>query len=507
MRNLFAAVPLLLLTPVDSELCAFAQEAVRLADRHPELLGAIEDDLDCLGKNKKAMRQADRQWREEQTGRLEGFESAAQRPVNAGDLKLGVGRPRTPALAVFLFLLMRGFWGGPKDSSAATVFAESSTLQVMFFNLRIAMPKPSTLVELCNTVSNETRRRIMATQALDAKAEGLDDFSELLIDSTATEANSQWPVDSEMIAGLLERVQRTGKNLKRFGIDEFQDPNVCNAISAMLKLDKRINMSMGRKGAEEARRRDYSSLIALAHDTIGALVPAIVRSANKVEKATNLRPSLHQKALASVGQMQQDISQCRKAIEACKKRVIEERKVAASEKVYSRSDPTAAMIVKGGREPVLGYKPQLVRSRRGGFICAILVPQGNTADSSEFEPAIAQAIENTQRIPDATNSDDGYASAQNREAMLSKGVKVVSMSGAKGKKITPQDEWDSEAYRDARNGRSAVESLMFTIKYCHGFGRLRRRGLAAVEAELLEKVLAYNLLRTIEVRRRVRLAA
>ena len=66
--------------------------------------------------------------------------------------------------------------------------------------------------------------------------------------------------------------------------------------------------------------------------------------------------------------------------------------------------------------------------------------------------------------------------------------------------IDPQ----SEAYRKARGDRSAVESLMFTIKDGFEFGELGRRGLSAVREELLEKVLAYNCCRIILMRKRHR---
>lgn len=40
-------------------------------------------------------------------------------------------------------------------------------------------------------------------------------------------------------------------------------------------------------------------------------------------------------------------------------RVLQGGKVKAEEKILSLSDEDAAMIVKGSREPTLGYKPQV----------------------------------------------------------------------------------------------------------------------------------------------------
>ncbi len=81
-------------------------------------------------------------------------------------------------------------------------------------------------------------------------------------------------------------------------------------------------------------------------------------------------------------------------------------------------------------------------------------------------------------------------------------MKTLSISGAKGKKLTDPEDWDSDAYRDARRNRSAVESLMFTIKDGFEFGELGRRGIDAVRNELLEKVLAYNSCRIILLKKR-----
>ncbi len=72
------------------------------------------------------------------------------------------------------------------------------------------------------------------------------------------------------------------------------------------------------------------------------------------------------------------------------------------------------------------------------------------------------------------------------------GIKIVSISGAKGKKITPENDWNSDDYKYARADRSAVESTIFTLKYMFEFGKLRRREIDNVREELLEKVIVFN---------------
>lgn len=81
-------------------------------------------------------------------------------------------------------------------------------------------------------------------------------------------------------------------------------------------------------------------------------------------------------------------------------------------------------------------------------------------------------------------------------------MRDISISGAKRRNITSVEEWKSELFTEARNQRSSVESLMFTIKYNHKFGRLMRGGIESVRAELLEKVVTYNFCRIIKLSKR-----
>ena len=79
------------------------------------------------------------------------------------------------------------------------------------------------------------------------------------------------------------------------------------------------------------------------------------------------------------------------------------------------------------------------------------------------------------------------------EEVLHLGIKVVSISGAKGKKLIEAQQWKSRPYRQARAERSAIESLLFTLKEGFEFGEMARRTHENALAEMLEKVLAYNI--------------
>ena len=205
-------------------------------------------------------------------------------------------------------------------------------------------------------------------------------------------------------------------------------------------------------------------------------------------------PSQRVRATKLVGWLQTDLDNLTQVVQNCEARVLRNEKVPMSEKVLSVSDPDVGYIAKGGREPVVGYKPNLARSGNG-FVTGLIVPRGNASDSGQLVSIFEQVVRRTSVTPDTVSVDDGYSSAAGRTTILARGPKTVSISGSKGKKITPAADWDSEAYAVARDDRSAVESLMYTIKYGFDFGRVARRGLENVRAELLEKVLAYNFCR------------
>jgi len=499
MNTLFRAVPLLfLLPPPDSELLAFLQEADRLVEREPRVLRSIEEDLDRHGKLKKALRLLDAQWMQ---ARSEGLPTVAMEPasVEPDKLRLEVGRPRTSAYVVYLFLVGRGYQGGFKSSETMTLLQESTTMAVLLTNLGTKMPGLSTLNELVNAVSNETRELILDAQLREVLDEGWDDFSTLLIDSTAVEGNTQWPKDSHLMVCLLARLLHRGRKLDRLQLARLDEPRANKLLGKMSQIDKQISMGAGKRGSDSERKKLYAKLLRMASKALALLEPHVQRTEQALV-VLDILPSRHHMAARLVGWLRQDMLSLQRVVECCRARVLRGLKVPVELKILSVSDEDVGYIAKGGRETVVGYKPQLGRSG-AGFVVGLNVPRGNAADSGQLVPMFEQQVRRTEVVPSTVSVDDGYSSTSGRAHLLERGVKVVSISGSKGKHITPPEDWDDLEYVAARDARSAVESLMFTIKHGFDFGRVARRGLENVRAEMLEKVLAYNFCRMAGCRR------
>ena len=492
----FAPVPLLHLAPaVDSEFYAFLKEVHELAVGFPAILNAINADLDLHGQHKKALRIMDAQWEEARRDRLPTIDCVPITAVVPESLQLGAGRPRTAAYLVYLFMASRGYFGGFKSAGATTLVTESVTLLVFLANAGYKLPGQSTLTELVNAVSLATREKILDAQLCAALNEGWDDYKMMTEDSTSVEGNVLWPTESRLMVDLVARLCRRGGRLDTFGLPNFSESRIAKVLGAMSHFELEISLGLGsnRRKAARERRRLYVQLMKKAHRAIELLAPQVERTRAALE-SLDVLPSQCDRATRLVKWLQTDLENLRRVVQCCEARVLRVEQVPVEEKVLSVSDPDVGFIAKGGRESVVGYKPQLARSR-AGFVTGLIVPQGNASDSCQLVPMFEQVVRRTGVIPDTVSTDDGYSSARGRATLLARGVKVVSISGSKGKKITPPEDWDSEPYAVARDDRSAVESLMFTIKYGFDFGRVARRGLECVRAELLEKVLAYNFCR------------
>ncbi len=478
----------------DTELTKFCEEVLSLGRKYPEIHRLIKADQDRRGKQKKQLRKLDRQYQLGQIPDLPDFDREISE-LSENDLELETGRPRMKAEHVLLFLCLRGYFGSVTDWEVCDRIRDSMTLYALFGNQRLRIPAPTTILENINCLSGETRDYIMRCQLADILADGLDDFSYLLFDSTSVEASSCWPTDAGVISRLLERVYVYGRKIERFGIQPVPDFYLPVWFKELKELLFKINNARGTRQCSKKKKIKslYRNFLKTAHKANEYLL-RMFELRSVIIKDMPLRPSVKLQLLGIHRNMEDDLQAVSQVLYYTKDRILNDVVLPSSEKVLSLSDSTAAFIKKGQRNPVIGYKPQLTRSGNG-FVTAMLLEQGNTSDSASLLPLTKLHKHNTGVIPGFVSADDGYSSKEGFDACLRLGVENICLSGSKGKKIIPGELWESEAYIAGRKNRSAVESLMFTLKYVFGFGRMRRRGLENVRAEMTEKVIAYNIRR------------
>jgi hypothetical protein len=502
------SINLFFLTLPVNEFSQYLKEAHDLVSRYPVILKNITEDLDKRAKNKKKLRLLDRQWKLSQTKKLPGIFINGKitfEEINAEELCLEAGCPRMDAYLVYMFMMMRGFLGGIKTGELKLFFSESKTVELLLSSCNESKrPGFSTISENINAVSNDTRELIFDYQILMVSDEGLDDFKELTIDSTSVKGNSAWPTDSGILTGLVMRMYHRGKKLHKFGIRDISDRRFPTIMATMKKHSKQINFSINKPKGKIKRKRLYGKLLKEASSAHNLFLSELTKVKQSfLEVSGHLEPSGEIRLKRLIRFLEEDLCSLSKVIGYCWRRIYQSESTDSRDKVLSLSDKSVGFIKKGDREPVIGYKPQLGRSKNG-FIPAFKLPQGNGSDSGHFLEVCRDNIKRTMSIPEKISTDDGYANKGVREKLLEMGVQVVSISGSKGKRIINPADWEKDEYVKARNDRSSVESLMFTIKHGFDFGRVMRRGIENVRAELLEKVMAYNFSRIMLVKVRLK---
>ena len=511
--------PTLFPIEVETSFSEVLREGFPLLKKDPDILKRIDHDLDSYALEKKAWRLADKAWRDRQTLPLgleieevmkfeknqEDTESSSDDDAEdfegyPGD-QLGIGRPRMKAETVFLFMLYRGYFGSVTDARSKDGIMDSRTIHYYFQIHGLGkLPRASTIHDNVQAVSYETRNYIYLCQLADVKDQGIDDYKRLTLDSTAVMANSSWPVDSGVIYRLLDRAFRNSQSLSKYGVPNFMPWHSELWLSKISSLNFRINVISG-KGAKVKRRGFYRSLYTEAEKVIAHLLNEINKHVESMEQA-DLPPMLAERLMLLRTCIENDIEDAIRVIGYSRRRVIEGKKIPNADKILSLSDGSAAFILKGDREPVLGYRPQVGRSGNG-FVTVLYVPEGNAADSPQLVSLVEEVIRNTGVVSSSISADDGYCSANGVGSVrMIPGVEGVSISGSKGKRLISEEDWESELYKEARRNRSSVESLIFTLKFVYGFGNLRRRGIDAVRIELLEKAIVHNLSRLVVLKKR-----
>lgn len=486
--QLFAGFP-------SSDLADVIRESLAFLDRHPALLAMVDADLDAYGLQKKAQRL---QRQRELLASHPSLGIGETPTTDTVDMTLAAGRPRTPALVVFLFLILRGRYGSASDQDVCERFRESKSMEYLLAARGYRMPSRQTLVDNLNAVSNATREAILDAQVEDCRTEGLDDFNEIAIDSTAVCACSAWPNDASLGARSLQRACRELAVLRDMGLVDYRDGWKLRWREQVVSLARGINMLRGKK-ANAKRRQLYRKLVNTMEKLMVSIkeIYKLLLSEDTSRLHVTVRTVRERHLLNGV----RALINGWKASNQIQARVLEHQTLPMDEKLLSLADSDATLIIKGDRQTVLGYRPGLSRSREG-FIVDLALEKGNTSDARVLIKTVQAVASRTGAVPQKVTTDDGYASTKNMADLERLGVGLVTFSGAKGKKITPQKVWDSEEAIEQRARRSAVESLMAVMKGDYFFARMRRCGVENVRAEMLEKVLAYNFDRILLVRER-----
>lgn len=496
-----------ILSAPDSELKEILLEGRKLLIFDSEILIRIGQDIDAAAKIKKANRIEDQHYYDQLNGTIPSMKSyLSQDPCDTTELVLLDGRPRLlDPESLFYLMLCRAHLDSVTSIKAIDRLKDSVIMQSYFESRGMRLPSPNTILDNINAVTNDTRDYIYNAEMRMITNSGWDSMDLVTVDSFSVSGNSDWPTDSRIILKLLRRCYRIGSHhIPLYGLPGFTSSLIPRWLQDLGKLDFDMSNVCGKSGSKRKLKKLYRRYFHRVNKVVSHMMDQVSRYLSEWENPKGLSPRRHRMAKALIDRIILDIEGVIRVYSYAEDRVFRGITLPGPEKILSLSDECASFIKKGGREPVIGYKPQIVRSGKG-FITAFEIEQGNPSDASRLVPLIEQHCANTATLPHTVSADDGYSSTSNRNNLLKEGVQTVSISGSKGKKITPESEWESLEYKEARRIRSAVESIVFVLRYKFHLGSFTRREIDGVRAEMTEKVITHNLWRISYLRQKERL--
>ncbi len=477
--------------------------ATELVKLHPEILLWIKNDQDKFAKNEKLERLLDNRFIEEQTMELisKTDTEKSNSKLKREDLTLETGSPRMQPIIVFLFFIFRCYYGSFCKKKEIDRLFDSMTVYNWFLKYGVSrIPSVSAILQNVNKISNETREKIFTLQCDLAYDENLDDFETSIMDSTSVAANTSFPTDVSILRKLLKRSYHNLKTTCKILLIPLPTKYFDGWFEELNSLVFEIEMGK-LKGKD--KKRKAKELLEISRKIQKRLSDEQKRlQLLYSKKLPGFLPSQQKKIEKKWAGINKDLEMSISVAEYTSTHLIEGEKTKSKDKILSVSDDNVGFIIKGSlRSAVIGYKPQLVRSGNG-IITAMNLTEGNVPDSVAFKPTLKEDFERTKKVSRLVNTDDGYTSKANFEWAQETNIEILSCNGINGRKLTSDEDWESTEYMIARSDRSTVEGLISTLKLVYNFGKVCRRGIENVRAEMLEKVIAYNFYRIQLLRKR-----
>lgn len=340
-------------------------------------------------------------------------------------------------------------------------------------------PRKSILQENIKTISEQSWEEIHQLLINYAVKHKIEKGRKVRVDSTAIETDIHYPTDSTLLADGIRIITRwlsAGKALSPAPAYRYSDHN---------RVVKKRVMTILNSKKEKARKATYQDLIQYAGRVVNYALSAITR----------LRDYDGLEFLSAQGiatKVERAVDLLGKVIDQTRRRVIQDEKVPASEKVVSFFEEHTDIIVKGQRDTTYGHKIFLT----GGastLILDCLIEQGNPADSDRYKTLLERQQQLLGRMPRQITADGGFASRGN--LAFAKANQVKDAVFAKRRELSvlamARSQW---VYKRLRNFRAGIEAGISVLKRAFGLDRCTWSGWASFKQYVLSSVVSYNLL-------------
>jgi IS5 family transposase len=398
------------------------------------------------------------------------------------------GRNSTPVEVILRMLAVKRLYGLSYERTEYQV-RDSLVLRQFCRIYFKEVPDDTTLIRWAGLIQPETLERFnqrltqLATQLKVTKGR------KLRTDGTVVETNIHHPSDSSLLADsvrVLGRTLRRAKEALKEKTDLEQEV-FRNRVRSVRRLSRQVGEAM-RKSGETAREQGLQAYRKLVKAT-----QMTIKQAQQVLPALQAETGKEANKLAEV--LETFIPRAELVVSQTVRRVFQDEKVPAGEKIVSLFEPHTAIIRRNkARKPTeYGHKVWLDEVD-GGIVTRWQVLEGNPNDDQQWLPSLEHHIERFSRPPNQMSADRGVHSPHNEQIAMERGVKRVILPQPGRKSEARKQHEKQRWFQQGRRWHVGVEGRISVLKRRNELDRCRDHGIQGFDRWIGWGVIASNLL-------------
>jgi IS5 family transposase len=388
-------------------------------------------------------------------------------------LTLVAGRHSTPGEALLRLLVVKHLYNWSYRETEERV-ADSLVLRWFCRTYFQAVPDFSTLQRWSQTIRPETLHALNDRVVELARQAKVTQGRKLRIDGTVVETSIHYPTDSSLLADgvrVLGRVIRRSKPLVREQLGGIRDA-FRSRMRTMRRGLQTLHRLRRRVGEEKAEQRKA------LYETLLAATEATIRQAEQVRSALHdVSGAGKAEAQRLVAQVDQYVPLVQQVIRQARHRVLQGKKVPASEKIVSLFEPHTRIIPrhKGGADMEFG-RMVVFDEVEGGIVTRFAVLEDKTAEQGQLAPALEHHRQLFDRPPRLATGDRGVHAADNERVARDAGVAhlVIPRSGVVSAEQRAVER--ARSWRRWYRWRAGIEGRLSSLRRDYGLRRCPDRG-------------------------------
>lgn len=340
------------------------------------------------------------------------------------------------------------------------------------------VPGKMTLNANIKKISPEGWEEIHRVIIKTAKELGVEKGKSVRMDSTGVESNIHYPTDGELLWDCVRVIDRIIEGVRC----EYPDMKIeyhNHTMRAKKRRYKIVNTSSKAKRVEA-----YRDLLKVSRATVEYGESCIEQLGEKVKQG-EVEAGVYKENLAGY------LESLKIIINQTERRVLNGEKVEAKDKLVSIFETHSDILAKGKRKVIFGHKI-LLSGGKSNLILDCMIERGNWSDAEYFREGIDRLEEKYGYLPEEITTDGGFASGNNYDYAVGKGIKKVLFTKKCTSKIVELVR-TSRAYKRLKKFRAGIEGCISAAKRSYGLSRCTWKGWQSFQSYVWLSVIAFNL--------------